>query len=305
MLTNDAQHEKEQLVCEGMVKVPFNISPSIVSFGRIDRDAGPMSKTVKITRGDGGPLALDLSPINHPNVEAKLRELTAGDVYELDISIKPPWPVGSLRTDLVVRTGIKESPQQKINVYAQMAPRLTTSPSRFTVPSSVKADLDLTVRLIWSGGEAGKILSTSTTVPKAAVSVEELNNQQLVKLRIPAGYEPRAGTRAYVVVNTDDKSMPTLRIPVYVSRAPQTTASAQERARTIAELRRKAAAAASQPAVSAQERSRTTAELRRAAAASQPVASAQERARLVAELRRKVAAAASQPATRPAQDESH
>jgi hypothetical protein len=201
------------------VKVPFKMQPRIASFGRIERNAEPKRKTITITRGDGGPLALELAPNNYPNVKTSLREIEPGEKYELDVELVPPWPNTSLRANLKIKTGIPEAPEETIRVYAQIAPRLRAVPSRFRIPQKVASDLQLKTRLLWSGGDPGKVLEASASDPKISVHVEERNEQQLVVLDIPAGYECPSGVRPTVTVKTDDAEVPTLRIPVDSSRA--------------------------------------------------------------------------------------
>ena len=68
------------------------MQPAAISFSQIERDAETQRKTIKITRGEGGPLAPELSPVEHENVKASLREIERGEIYELDIELNPPWP---------------------------------------------------------------------------------------------------------------------------------------------------------------------------------------------------------------------
>jgi hypothetical protein len=224
-VTNDAEHQRVTLECAGNVLVPFKIEPravfNTVSFGQIERTSESKRKTVTITRGDGGPLAPELLPIDDPHIKASLREIEPGEHYELDIEIGPPWPKSqAVHANLKLKTGVSEAPEESIRVYGRIAPRLRASPPRFSIPRNLKSERDLRVSLVWSGGKPGNIIDVTTSDPQTSVRVEENNNRQMVVLRVPADYEPPTRGGAYVTVTTDDPEARTLSIRVY---APPTS----------------------------------------------------------------------------------
>jgi hypothetical protein len=221
--TNDAKNPNPTLICEGAVKVPFEMQPSMVSFSQVDRNSEPQRRTIKITRGDAGPLAPELVPLEHENITAALREIESGESYELDVEIGPPWPNRAVQAYLTLKTGVPEVPEEKIRVYARVAPRLRSSPSRFTIPRNLKSDLDLRARLMWSGGEPGKVLEVSSSDPGLTVRLDEVRGQQMVVLHVPEDYDFSGRSRHFVTVKTDDKDVPLLRIQVSV-RPPQPAA---------------------------------------------------------------------------------
>jgi len=221
--TNDAEHHKVTLTCAGAVLVPFQMKPSAVSFGQLSPDAGPQQKTVTITRGDGGPLALEVLPPSDPNLRASLREIEPGERYELDVEVTPHWSKGSWRANLILKTGLAEVPQEKITVHGYIVPRLRAVPTRFTVPRGLPAERELRARLLWSDNRPGQTLEVTSSDPNTPVRIEERNEQQYVVLSVPAGYEPPVNPRPVVTLKTDDPDAPTLDIPVWLARPPRTT----------------------------------------------------------------------------------
>lgn len=97
-----------------------------VSFDKVPRDAGPQTKTVLLTRGDGGPLCPRVRKITSdeesrtppPNVTAELRELEPGQRYELDVTVSPPWPEDKqwAHATVELETGVPEDPTAKVSV---------------------------------------------------------------------------------------------------------------------------------------------------------------------------------------------
>lgn len=220
--TNDPEHIKESLVCAGSVLAPFQMQPKSLNFGQVDRDSGTVRKIIKLTRGDGGPLAPELVPLEHKNIEASLREITPGEEYELDVAISPPWQGRTLSTNLTLKTGISESPEETIRLYARIAPRLRAEPARFMIPRNTQSDQTLKAQLVWSGGDPGNILEATASDPQMTVRVEEKDGRQTVVLNVPAGYSPPAKGRPVVTVKTDDPEVPTLRLGIYAPRTPAT-----------------------------------------------------------------------------------
>jgi hypothetical protein len=118
---------------------------------------------------------------------------------------------------------VSEAPEEKIRVYARIAPRLRASPPRFTIPQNLQTERDLRVGLEWSGGNPGKILDVKTSDTQTSVRLEENNGRQIVVLRVPADYKPPTRGAAFVTVMTGDAEAPSLRIPIWVARASQPT----------------------------------------------------------------------------------
>lgn len=220
--TNDPANQNVSLVCTGSVRAPFKVTPNVVSFGQIERTSEALQKTVTITRGDGGPLALELLPVKHANIQASLREIEAGEHYELDVDVIPPWPNRMVQTNLTLKTGVSQAPEQTVRVYARIAPRLRVIPTRFSVPQKIDSERDLRVRLVWSGGDPGKILEVTASDPRTSASFEEAGGQQYVVLHVPKGYTLTPRSRPMVIVKTDDPQAPTLRIQTYPARTPRT-----------------------------------------------------------------------------------
>ena len=77
---------------------------------------------VTITRGDGGPLHLEIVNAGKPGIEAELREVKPGERYEMIIALVPPQKPGQLRTYIRIKTGVKEMPETTIPVYADIPP---------------------------------------------------------------------------------------------------------------------------------------------------------------------------------------
>lgn len=213
--TNDSQNRTVQLECESNIKSALVTEPTHVSFGKIDRAQGKQTKTVKIRRGDGGPLKPTIANTSgNCSVEAELREIRAGEEYELDLTLGPPWPNNRLNGLVQISTGVPEAQHESISAYASIDPRLQATPGRFMVPAAPGEELELKAALHWSGEGPGAVTDLTVSDPAIKAHVEGEPGHQEVVITVPADFDaPRQS--GYVLVRTTDTAAPTLRIPIY------------------------------------------------------------------------------------------
>jgi len=215
--TNDEKHRHETLVCVGKVMLPMTTAPKHAQFGQIKRDAGPQTRTLTITEGDGGPIMPSLLPIREKGVQASLSEIEAGKRYELEVTIGEPWPSGRVRSKLMLKTGVDKAPTMQIPLYAYVVPRLRAKPERVSIPRQADKQVRKSVQLVWDNGPPGRALEVSVDDPDLTVTLEDRNKIQVVMVVVPSGYSTKARRRT-ITIKTDDEQVPTLRVPVTYQR---------------------------------------------------------------------------------------
>lgn len=215
--TNDPNHPKETLVCNGRIMEPVTLKPKRISFRQVSRTAPEQKQTVVITPGDAGPLKLKLIPVQSKYFEVELREIETGQHYELEVTLKPPLPAKAVRTTLKLETGLAQSPQITILASATPRPHVVAEPRRFRVPADRKVDWSQAVHLEWDDDAPHRILGATASRPGLKVTVVEKDGQQEVVLEVPEGYEPQPGANA-VTITTDDTTAPTVRVSILFSR---------------------------------------------------------------------------------------
>jgi hypothetical protein len=215
--TNDPNNPTAELTCKGKTLVAFHTDPPTLNFGRIERDSGAVTKTVTLTRGDGGPLNPKLGTMDS-KLKAELREIEAGEKYALDITVNPPWPNDKLRGSVKIETGLEEAPEETVRLFGQVDPRLRTEPRSFLLPATVQEDTDLRVELVWAG-PPGKAVGATPTDRALSADVVDENGKQYVVLHVPANYERKPRTALSVSVITDDPAVSSLRIPISATAA--------------------------------------------------------------------------------------
>ncbi len=214
--TNDRSSQTVNLECEAEILSALKCDPESVNFGQIKRSDTRAEKTVKITRGNGGPIKPKVVSSGNPQVTADLREIEPGESYELAIVTEPPWPNGMLRANVQIETGVEQAPTESIMVFANVMPRVQASPQRFTIRPDSTNDSKVVARLNWDDDHPGKITEVTVNDSTLSVEVEEQNNQQVIVLDVPAGYSPAKNAGTQVSVKTDDPAVPAIQIPVFV-----------------------------------------------------------------------------------------
>ncbi len=227
--TNDPNNQRVNLTCKGQILEPVKIEPQRINFGKVARGAKKeqLVKKVSVLRGDGEPIKPVLKPITVKNIEAELKEIEAGERYELVVRLLPPFKSERVRSNVIIETGIERAPTASFYVSATVKPRAMAAPRRFTVPSVRHDDWEQSVSLVWDDGEQRKIKSAEVDDPELSVQIREINGQDRVFLKVPKDY---SGTRAgrTVTLQLDDELMPELKVMVRFS-APRERPPARRR----------------------------------------------------------------------------
>ncbi|MCP4593609.1 MAG: hypothetical protein GY842_22970 [bacterium] len=229
--TNDPKHSQVTLTCKGKVKVPFVLKPRSLNFGQLSRaTTEPQTRKVTITRGDAGPLKLELVPLSVKGLEFSLIEKTPGEEYVVEATLTPPMDKDQLRTALEIKTGFEKSPTAKITVYASRMRRVSAKPNRISVPQQRTSSWERSVRLIWDDTETHRITEAKVNDPNlTARIVDAAGGRQSVILTVPKDYVQRSGRRQ-LVIRTDAPDAGEVKVPITFRRQARSTASRKTRA---------------------------------------------------------------------------
>lgn len=213
--TNDPSQPQVALNCEGSVRAPLRLTVPSFQFGAVDLDDGPVSRTFKIFRGDGGPINPEVNATGHPNIKASICEVRAGEEYDLELEIAPPVPNGPIRSSLVLKTGVAESPQEIFAVSAQPQTRVSWSPNQFVLPTKLEKESSSTVQIQWRKDLRRDVLEAKVSDSNLTVRIEPAGVRQNVILTAPEGYTPSG--QVDVVLRTNDEVRKEFTVPVIFS----------------------------------------------------------------------------------------
>jgi hypothetical protein len=216
--TNDAERPRVKLTTVATGRTALVFDPPWPAFGLIPRAADSQTTTVTITRGDGGPIQPRVIPTRQGSAKLTtlttlVREIEAGERYELDVTAHPPWPtrdrpwarMESTKRAIWLETGVPESPLERVTVSAIFERRLSASPWRMTIPPRRDGPVELRCVLEWAGNAPpGKITDFTWDAPELAAELLEEDGKQVVVVHVPAEYRLPEGIKRAITVRTDD-----------------------------------------------------------------------------------------------------
>jgi hypothetical protein len=197
------------------VKVPLRVDPRALSVGSIATTDELITRTVKMRKGDGGPLNLSLERAPQ-GIEVEISEVVPHEEYDVKITMRPPWPMKRRYYKTIkFATGLENSPTFEYRVMGQVRPVVRVVPSRFIFSRETKDAQEKVGRLIWDKGQNGKIVSVKVDDENIAVSLEETEKgEQRIKVAVPAGYTPGRRT-CQVTLTTDNLKVGDIQAPLY------------------------------------------------------------------------------------------
>jgi hypothetical protein len=170
--TNDAANPRVKLVACATVKHAIKTQPLPDRFGkftfeRFSRASAQQTMTIRLIRGDGGPLQPEIRGVGllgwdasegksrlqpSPNLSAVVCELDPGERYDLTVTARPPWPAWGIHLSVIVATGVPAQPEYKVRFYLDVEPRLRAEPDHF-LPQEARSPAGWNVRMRWSDDE--------------------------------------------------------------------------------------------------------------------------------------------------------
>ena len=224
--TNDPSQKRVTLRCVGTALAALTADPTRTSFGKIERDATSITKTVQLKRGAGG--AINPSVVRTSDARAvttAFREIEPGELYEMDITLGPPWPKGRKRGWVRLQTGVKEAPETTVQFTYSIKPYVEAFPPRVTIRPDQSEPREHVVKLRWHDDAAREILNATVVDKKLSARVEDApEGGQRVIVEIPAGYTAKKRRSNAVVITIDDETEPSIRVPISIGGGPKRAA---------------------------------------------------------------------------------
>jgi len=211
----------------GTAKAALTADPTRTNFGRVERDATAVTKTVRLKRGVGGPINPNVLRTSDARaVTTAVREVEPGELYDMDITLGPPWPKGKKRGWVRVRTGVQEAPETTIQFTYAIKPYVEAFPQRVAVRPNHPEPVEHVVKLRWHDEAAREILKVAVADKRLSAHVEDApEGGQRVIVEVPAGYSAERRSPNALMITIDDETEPSVRVPISIRGASKRTAS--------------------------------------------------------------------------------
>ncbi len=214
----------------GTVKKLVNVEPANVMMNGAKKDE-QMSAVVRITNESGEAMTPEIKRISNEHVDATLKEIEAGKVYELVVTTKPPMPYGRTPAMIEMVTGNPRQPDLQVPVNINIQARVSAAPPVVFVPAQQTRGTPRNIRIRYFGDAPDfKVLSVESSHPdKVSVEVMEAKAPQFsargasgawaskleqeIKLQVPPGAELGDGG-VTITIKTNDPEFAEFTIPV-------------------------------------------------------------------------------------------
>ena len=202
-----------KLTCKGKLLESAYVNPKRLNFGKISKHIA--SKTLKavLTPGDGGPIKPRILPKEVKGVRATLNEIEAGQRYELEVTLLPPFEGKRLLRSVELESGVKDTPNIRVSISAAFKPRVVAEPYRLRVPKDPSPGWEQRAKLVWDSQKKPKILEVSVNEEGLSARAVVENGEQWIVVSMNEKYQPILTPRM-ITVKTDDTESPTVRIAV-------------------------------------------------------------------------------------------
>lgn len=214
---------------KGSVKRLIDFKPASVQLRGLKRDE-VMSATVKIVNQGSEPITPTIKSINSDYFEVEIKEIEAGQVYELVVRTKPPIPYGSTRAGIEITTGSSRQPTIRVPVNANVRARVSVTPPILFVPKQTKTASNRQLRVRYFGtADDFEVLSVESSNPEMLpVELKPPGTNKLrfrqpraiapkvervITVKVPPGSE-LTDSALQIVIRTNDPEFERLVIPV-------------------------------------------------------------------------------------------
>lgn len=192
-------------------------NPAVVYFTPPVGGKVPESQRVHITNRADERLAVDPPECSSKSFAAELKTLAEGREYEVLVSAKPPFSIGTTQGTITLKTSSKDDPVIRIKslIIAQLP--LTATPSQLVLgPAPLVAGTRLRVAIHNSGGDPVTFSEPTVNVPGVVAGMEVLQPGRAcqVTLDFSPGFEVKPGVSAELSVKTSHPQYPVVRVPI-------------------------------------------------------------------------------------------
>ncbi len=188
-------------------------------FGKI-KTGDSLHRVVRMRNTTGEPLTLELMPPRGvgPQFTFDLRVVEPGEVFDVTIDGKPPFPTGRTGTTLMFKTNVRERPFYRLPVLATVPPRIEVIPHKIVADERSWQIKRRRIRIHNNGSTPIKVTGLAVSDPAYKVKLLDRDPKQPTQIQVevllPDGdYRPPPYGEV-VRVETNDAEKPVIELMV-------------------------------------------------------------------------------------------
>ncbi|MCG3126816.1 MAG: hypothetical protein CHACPFDD_01671 [Phycisphaerae bacterium] len=169
--SNDPVQPTAYFKVSGNVSKIVAFEPAMVKFQATEPTA-ELSATVKMINKYNEPMKPEFASINSDTFDVSLKEIEAGQVYEVVVKAKNPLPYGPTNATAKFKTGIARMAEAELNVSADIKARVTAVPAVVWLDDRTDTVQRRNVRVQYFGEDANFAVTEVKSADPALVVVE-------------------------------------------------------------------------------------------------------------------------------------
>ena len=217
MTCNDPAQPRLVLYMKVDVYKLIDARPKTASFAFGPDFQASQTRSIWITNNMEQPVTLKTPAFTNDSFKAELNTITDGKVFQLLVTVVPPLAEGSTTFPITIQTSSPKIPEIAVNVYANVQPSVSLTPSRiFLNPGPLKDAATFTIAVRSQSTNALQLSEALFTGKGAAVKLTETEPGRAfaLTLTLPAGFRIQQNETVELRVKSNRPTSPWITVPV-------------------------------------------------------------------------------------------
>jgi thiol-disulfide isomerase/thioredoxin len=215
--TNDPTQQTLTLAFRGKVTQHISLEPGAgATWPNIATDK-ELTKVLKLTNNMPDPIKLEVAPDQAKSAfQCELREVQAGQTYEVTVTATPPFIEGLNQGDIKLKTDLEDKPYYTIPCRLYQPPVIQVIPPMITLTTAVPREYTRRVELRYNGEGEMKVLETTCSADNVTIDLHEKQpgRQFQVWLTLPQGFSVAPAKPVELQIKTDHPKKPLITVPI-------------------------------------------------------------------------------------------
>lgn len=204
---------------QGEVWHPIQATPTSASFGRLTSEmaaSASMERKLTIVNNTEEKVTVSDPKSSNPSFKATVNPLEEGKKFELVVTVVPPLASGPVTGNIELTTTLADMPKMLIPVNAYVTADVDVTPNQLTLPANRNGNIQRQFFIRNNTPNPVKVsdlASTNENLKLSIVETQPVGKAYRLTVDIPQDYVVASGGDK-ITLKTDNKSVPTLTIPI-------------------------------------------------------------------------------------------
>lgn len=220
VVSNDSAQPVVQLNFAATVWKPIDVFPEVAAFGFGPDAQARQTRVIRFVNNLETPVTLSEPVFSSPHFEAKLNVVEQGKRFELQVTVLPPLPPGSMSVPITLKTSALEQPEIKVSAYGLVQPAISVFPPELLLEHHPLTEEQVFSFRIQSQSTNSLTLSEPRLIKGDAVfdlQPVRPGKTYVLSVTLPQGFRLPVEESLELTLKSNFALQPVVRIPIVVS----------------------------------------------------------------------------------------